>query len=32
MVRDAVACAFPDEATRPKLIHLRFVREEVIAA
>jgi hypothetical protein len=31
MVRDAVACHF-DEADRPKLIRLHFVREEIIAA
>lgn len=31
MVRDAVACHFEDE-TRPKLIRLHFVREEVVAA
>ena len=30
-VKDAVACHF-DEAERPKLIRLHFVREEVIAA
>jgi hypothetical protein len=32
MVRDAVTCHFPDAATRPKLIRLHFVRDEVIAA
>ena len=32
MVRDAVRCHFPDETTRPKLIRLPFVRDEVIAA
>jgi len=32
MVRDAVACAFADEGTRPKLIRLHFVHDEVIAA
>jgi hypothetical protein len=31
MVRDAVRCHF-DEADRPKLIRLYFVRDEVIAA
>ena len=31
MVRDAVRCHF-DEADRPKLIRLHFVRDEVIAA
>lgn len=30
-VRDAVRCHF-DEGTRPKIIRLHFVREEVIAA
>jgi hypothetical protein len=30
-VRDAVACHF-DEANRPKLIRLHYVRDEVIAA
>jgi len=30
MVRDAVICHF-DEAARPKMIRLHFVREEVIA-
>ncbi|HYM12525.1 MAG TPA: hypothetical protein VEU62_17440 [Bryobacterales bacterium] len=30
MVRDAVICHF-DEASRPKIIRLHFVREEVIA-
>ncbi len=29
MVRDAVVCHF-DEATRPRIIRLHFVREEVI--
>ncbi len=32
MVRDAVRCHFPDEAARPKVIRLHFVRDEVIAA
>ncbi|GAB5519928.1 MAG: 2-oxoisovalerate dehydrogenase E1 subunit beta [Rhodothermales bacterium] len=31
MVRDAVSCHF-DEAERPALIRLHFVREEVLAA
>lgn len=31
MVRDATRCHF-DEAERPKLIRLHFVRDEVIAA
>jgi len=31
MVRDAVRCHFPDEATRPKVIRLHSVRDEVIA-
>ena len=30
-VRDAVACHF-DEAERPRVIRLHFVREEVLAA
>jgi hypothetical protein len=30
MVRDAVICHF-DEADRPKIVRLHFVREEVIA-
>jgi hypothetical protein len=30
-VRDAMLCHFEDEATRPKLIRLHFVREELIA-
>lgn len=30
-IRDAVRCHF-DEGTRPQLIRLHFVREEVIAA
>lgn len=32
MVRDAVRCHFEDEASRPKLIRLHWVRDEVIAA
>ena len=31
-VRDAVRCHFPAEESRPKLIRLHFVRDEVIAA
>ena len=32
MARDCVACAFGDEEPRPSLIHLHFVRDEVLAA
>lgn len=32
MVRDAVYCHFPDEQTRPKMIRLHIVKEEVIAS
>ena len=32
MVRDAVACHFEDPASRPKIIRLHFVRDEVLAA
>jgi hypothetical protein len=32
IVRDAVRCHFPDEDTRPKVIRLHFVRDEVIAS
>ena len=31
MVRDAVRCHFDDEATRPKVIRLHRVHDEVIA-
>jgi hypothetical protein len=31
MVRDAVRCHFEPEATSPKLIHLHYVHDEVIA-
>jgi hypothetical protein len=31
MVRDAVECHFPPDQ-KPKIIHLHFVRDEVIAA
>lgn len=30
-VRDAVLCHFDEEGSRPKLIRLHFVREELIA-
>jgi hypothetical protein len=30
-VRDAVRCHFPDDATRPRLIRLHSVTDEVIA-
>ena len=32
MLRDAVHCYFPDEQTRPKVIRLHIVRDEVIAS
>ncbi|MFO7898539.1 MAG: 2-oxoisovalerate dehydrogenase E1 subunit beta [Planctomycetota bacterium] len=32
MVRDAVACHYPDEADRPRIIRLHFVRDEVLSA
>ncbi len=32
MVRDAVHCHFPEEATCPKVIRLHIVRDEVIAS
>lgn len=32
MVRDAVHCHFPDEQSRPKIIRLHIVRDEVIAS
>ena len=32
MIRDAVRCHFPDEQTRPKVIRLHMVRDEVIAS
>ncbi|MBW4577238.1 MAG: 2-oxoisovalerate dehydrogenase [Aphanothece sp. CMT-3BRIN-NPC111] len=32
LVRDAVHCHYPDEATRPKLICLHIVHDEVIAS
>ena len=31
MVRDAVRCHFPEEASRPKLIRLHYVHDEVLA-
>jgi hypothetical protein len=31
MVRDAVRCHFDDDANRPKVIRLHFVRDEVLA-
>lgn len=31
-VKDAVACHFDDTMSRPKLIRLHFVRDEVITA
>ena len=32
MLRDAVRCHFRDEQTRPKVIRLHIVRDEVIAS
>jgi dephospho-CoA kinase len=32
MVRDAVHCHFPNEQSRPKVIRLHIVRDEVIAS
>jgi predicted RNase H-like HicB family nuclease len=32
MLRDAVRCHFPDEQSRPKLIRLHLVHDQVIAA
>jgi len=32
MVKDAVACHFADPASRPKIIRLHFVRDEVLAS
>jgi len=32
MVRDAVHCHFPDQQSRPKIIRLHIVRDEVIAS
>ena len=31
MLRDAVRCHFPEQQTRPKVIRLHIVRDEVIA-
>ncbi len=31
MVRDAVVCHFDDEKSRPKIIRLHFVREQLLA-
>ena len=31
-VKDAVHCHYPDEASRPKLIRLHIVHDEVIAS
>ena len=31
MIRDAVRCHFPDEAERPSIIRLHWVRDEVMA-
>jgi hypothetical protein len=31
MVRDAVCCHYDDEKTRPRMIRLHFVRDEVMA-
>ena len=30
-IRDAVQCHFADEASRPKVVRLHFVRDEVLA-
>jgi len=32
MVKDAVACHFGDSTSRPKIIRLHFVRDEVLAS
>ncbi|NET00194.1 MAG: 2-oxoisovalerate dehydrogenase E1 subunit beta [Sphaerospermopsis sp. SIO1G1] len=32
MIRDAVHCHFPDQETRPQIIRLHIVRDEVIAS
>lgn len=32
MVKDAVACVFPDPIQRPRMVRLHFVRDEVFAA
>lgn len=31
MIREAVHCHFEDERSRPKLIRLHFIRDEVLA-
>ena len=31
MVKDAVACHFEDASSRPKIIRLHFVRDEVLS-
>ncbi len=31
-VRDALRCHFPEEASRPRIIRLHLVRDEVISA
>ena len=31
MIRDAVRCHFPDDHTRPRVIRLHWVRDEVMA-
>jgi hypothetical protein len=31
MVKDAVTCHFQEEAQRPKIIRLHYVRDEVLA-
>jgi predicted RNase H-like HicB family nuclease len=32
MVKEAVACHFENEAERPKIIRLHFVRDEILTA
>jgi predicted RNase H-like HicB family nuclease len=32
LIKDAVHCHYPDEQSRPKLIRLHIVRDEVIAS
>ncbi len=32
MIRDAVRCHFPDDQTRPRVIRLHTIRDEVIAS
>jgi len=31
LLRDAVRCHFPEDATRPKLIRLHYLHDEVLA-